>query len=153
MQPFPHHYSVTTAARPQGDILVEREGLPTISTDAPVAFDGPGGRWSPEDLLVAAVADCFALTFRGIARVSKLPWNTFRADVTGRLERVGMVTQFTHFDLVARVEIPEGASAEQAKRIVVKAESTCLITRSLKATVHVEVDVIVAALQPVLSAQ
>jgi organic hydroperoxide reductase OsmC/OhrA len=141
MHPFPHRYTVTTSAGPQGDILIEREGLPSIPSDAPIDFDGPGGRWSPEDLLVAAVADCLALTFRGIARVSRLPWTAFRAEVTGTLDRIEKVTQFTHFEVVAHVEIPEGASAEQARRIAEKAEATCLITRSLKATIHLDVHV------------
>ena len=145
MLPFPHHYAVTTTAAPQGDILIEREGLPTLRTDAPVDFDGPGGRWSPEDLLVAAVADCFALTFRGIARASKFPWVRFSAGVTGTLDRIERVSQFTHFEIQARVQIPDGASEDQARRIATKAEETCLITRSLKATVHLDVQVEVVA--------
>jgi len=145
MQPFPHHYTVSTTAAPQGDVLVEAAGLPALRTEAPVDFDGPGGRWSPEDLLVASVADCLALTFRGIARVSKFSWLGFSAHVTGTLDRIDHVSQFTHFDIVARVQIPEWANADQARRIALKAEDTCLITRSLKATVHVDVEVEVVA--------
>lgn len=146
MHPFPHHYAVRATAAPQGDIPIEREGLPTLVTDAPVDFDGPGGRWSPEDLLVAAVADCFALTFRGIARMSKLPWAGLSASVTGTLERIERVTQFTHFEIQARVRIPEGASGDQARRIAAKSEETCLITRSLKATVHLDVEIEIGGL-------
>jgi len=146
MHPFPHHYAVTTTAAPQGDILIERDGLPTLRTDAPVDFDGPGGRWSPEDLLVAAVADCLALTFRGIARASRFSWIGFAADVTGTLDRIERVSQFTHFDIVARVQIPEGANEDQARRIATKAEETCLITRSLKATVHLDIHIEVVAI-------
>jgi organic hydroperoxide reductase OsmC/OhrA len=147
MKPFPHHYTVTTTAAPQGDILIDCAGLPTLRTDAPVDFDGPGGRWSPEDLLVASVADCFALTFRGIARASKFPWLGFTAGVTGTLERIDRVSQFTHFEIQARIQIPNGASEEQARRIATKAEETCLITRSLKAGVHldVQIDVVTVA--------
>jgi organic hydroperoxide reductase OsmC/OhrA len=145
MHPFPHHYSATTTAAPAGDILLESAGLPAIRTEAPVDFDGPGGRWSPEALLVAAVADCFALTFRGIARVSKFQWVGLTCEVTGTLDRIERVSQFTHFDVHARLQIPEGASEEQARRIATKAEETCLITRSLKGTVHLDVEVEVVA--------
>jgi organic hydroperoxide reductase OsmC/OhrA len=145
MHPFPHHYAVTMTAAPDGDILLDSTGLPTLRTEAPVDFDGPGGRWSPESLLVAAVADCFALTFRGIARASKFRWAGLTCEVTGTLDRIERVSQFTHFDVQARLQIPEGASEDQARRIATKAEETCLITRSLKATVHLDVQVEVIA--------
>jgi organic hydroperoxide reductase OsmC/OhrA len=36
----------------------------------------PGNAWSPETSLVAAVADCFILTFRGVAQAAKFPWES-----------------------------------------------------------------------------
>ena len=48
--------------------------LPDLETAPPPEFDGPGGLWSPENLLCAAVADCFILTFRAIASFSRLSW-------------------------------------------------------------------------------
>ena len=72
MHPFPHHYSVAAKADTQGDVALEGERLPPIASAPPTEFGGPGDRWSPETLFVAAVADCFVLTFRGIARV--VPW-------------------------------------------------------------------------------
>jgi organic hydroperoxide reductase OsmC/OhrA len=73
MQQFPHHYSVVAKADTQGDVALESERLPPISSAPPAEFDGPGDRWSPETLFVAAVADCFMLTFRGIASLSRFP--------------------------------------------------------------------------------
>ena len=68
MHPFPHHYSVVAKADAQGDVALESQRLPTIPSAPPTEFGGPGNRWSPETLFVAAVADCFVLTFRGISR-------------------------------------------------------------------------------------
>jgi organic hydroperoxide reductase OsmC/OhrA len=145
MHPFPHCYDATATVTPDGQIPVKSAGLPTLTTAAPVEFDGPGGYWSPEALLVAAVADCYALTFRGIARASKLTF--FRCDctVTGTLERVDGVTQFTHIDIRARVEIPAEVNVDQASRIATKAESTCLITRSLKAVARLDLEIVALA--------
>ncbi|MNC98845.1 hypothetical protein D3C83_169250 [compost metagenome] len=42
------------------------------------------------------------------------------------------MTQFTRFDLRATVVLPPEVSADQARRILTRAEETCLITRSLK---------------------
>ncbi|MDJ0655142.1 MAG: OsmC family protein [Xanthomonadales bacterium] len=144
MQEFPHHYVVEATAGAQGDVLVSSENLPVLVTSAPPEFGGPDDRWSPETLLVAAVADCFILTFRAIARSSKLDWNTLKCEATGKLERVDGVTRFTAFRLRVNLSLPEGVPAERAERLMHKAEEVCLITRSLNASTtldtHIESD-------------
>jgi organic hydroperoxide reductase OsmC/OhrA len=67
MQPYPHQYCVGASARAEGDIVLDSNRLPALVTAAPEEFGGPGGRWSPETLGVAAVADCYAPTFRSVA--------------------------------------------------------------------------------------
>ena len=62
MQAFPHHYAVVATADMHSDVALEGKGLPPIASAPPTEFGGPGDRWSPETLLVAAVADCFVLT-------------------------------------------------------------------------------------------
>jgi organic hydroperoxide reductase OsmC/OhrA len=144
MHPFPHIYTVTSTTGPDGEVVLNSEGLPPLPTATPLEFDGPGGQWSPETLLVAAVADCFLLTFRGIARASKMPWVEISCDVVGRLERVERVTRFTDFLVRARLKIPAGTNEAQAERILVRAEETCLVTRSLTATTRIETAIEVA---------
>ena len=61
MHPFPHHYAVDAAVRPDGDVPLSSEGVRVIESAPPKEFDGPGNQWSPEQLLTAAVADCFVL--------------------------------------------------------------------------------------------
>jgi peroxiredoxin-like protein len=146
MQTFPHHYAVSAVAWVDGDIQIGADGLPALATTTPREFDGPGDRWSPETLLVAAVADCFALTFRGIARNSQLSWKSLECDATGTLDRVDGVTRFTHIHLHASLSVPPDTSVDLATRILQKAEDRCLISRSLNATVHLEPRVTV--LQP-----
>lgn len=99
---------------------------------------------------MAAVADCFLLTFRAVARASKLPWTTLRCEVDGRLDRVERVLQFTRFDLRARLHLPHGVGAELAQRALEKAERACLITNSLKAETHLESAVYVDSESPAL---
>jgi len=57
MHPYPHLYTVQASASPEGDVPLACAGLPTLTTAPPAEFDGPGDRWSPETLLVGAVAD------------------------------------------------------------------------------------------------
>jgi organic hydroperoxide reductase OsmC/OhrA len=134
MHPFPHRYVVTALAETDSDILMESPGLPTLTTRPPAEFDGPGDAWSPETLFVAAVADCYALTMRGIARRSKLPWLALECQVAGTLNRVDDVTRFTEIHIHARLRVPEGTSVDLAARVLAKAEHACLVTRSLNAT-------------------
>jgi organic hydroperoxide reductase OsmC/OhrA len=121
------------------------ERLTTLRSASPAEFDGPGDRWSPETLLVGAVADCFILTFRAIANASKLSWLSLDCDATGTLDRVDRVTQFTHFDLTAHLVVPAGVNAEAARHALEKAERNCLISSSLKAAVALDARVEIAA--------
>ena len=132
MQPFPHHYSVSASGTPDDDVMVKSPGLPVLPTAPPEEFDGPGGLWSPETLFVAAIADCYILTFRAMARASKFPWASLNCDVEGTLDRIDRVTQFTACTLRVRLKITEGADKEHALRLLKKAEQGCLVTNSLK---------------------
>ena len=138
MQPFPHHYSVVAKADTQGDVALEGERLPPIASAPPTEFGGPGDRWSPETLFVAAVADCFVLTFRGIATLSRLPWLSLQCSVTGTVDRVDRVTQFTVLEVHARLKVAPGVNEDQARRLLAKAEETCLVTNSLKIRPHLD---------------
>jgi organic hydroperoxide reductase OsmC/OhrA len=138
MHPYPHRYAVAASAGPEGDVALESARLPSLASAPPPEFDGPGDRWSPETLLVAALADCFILTFRSIARASKLPWVSLRCEVEGTLERVERVSRFTAFHIRASLRVPAGGSEEQAMRLMERAEQTCLVTNSLKGTVRLE---------------
>lgn len=144
MQSFPHHYSISAAATSEGDVALNGQRLPRLASAAPREFDGPGDRWSPETLIVAAVADCFVLTFRAIARLSKLPWTALICEASGTVDRVDRVTQFTAFSVRASLELPDGTSEDQAKRLLARAEQSCLITNSLKAPCDLETVIRVA---------
>ena len=135
MQGFPHRYQVTAKGDPSEKLSVESPGLQTLESAAPVEFGGPGGKWSPETLLVAAVADCFLLTFRAIALASKLPWAALTCRVEGVLDREDGVTRFTRFDIKAELVITQASDEKIALRLLDKAEKNCLITNSLSAEV------------------
>jgi len=144
MQPFPHHYTVTVSGSAEGDVELTADGVTPLRSATPVEFDGPGGRWSPETFLTAAVADCFVLTFRGIARASKLPWTSLVCDVTGTLDRIERVTQFSGFDLSPHLVVPEGTDLDLARRVLDKAEHNCLIASSLKGAVRLHPEITIA---------
>jgi len=145
MQDFPHQYLVSADAKSSGNVVLSSEGVADLPSAPPAEFGGPGNQWSPESLLVAAVADCFVLSFRAIARASRLDWDSLHCSVDGTLERVDRVTQFTGFKVSATLNVPAGSNLEKAERLLEKAEQACLITNSLKADSHLEATVHVAA--------
>jgi organic hydroperoxide reductase OsmC/OhrA len=141
MHPFPHTYRVRGIARDEENPELVADGLPRLPTASPPEFGGPGDRWSPETLLVGAIADCFILTFRAIARTASLPWTMLECEVRGTLDRVDRVTQFTHYDLDAWLVVPEGTPVADARAALEKAEHHCLVTRSLKGRVHLQLHI------------
>lgn len=135
MHPLPHRYRVQASAAADGDVPLQSEGLPVLPTAAPPEFDGPGERWSPETMLVGAVAACFHLTFRSIARASKLPLTSLVCAVEGTLDRVDGKVRFTRIEITAHLSVPPGVDTERARRLLKKAEQNCLITQSLAAEI------------------
>ncbi len=141
MQAYPHHYVVAAEAETESNVQITSEGVVAIESAPPVEFDGPGDVWSPEDLLVASIADCLILTFRAIARANKLDWDSLRIETTGVLDKVDRVTQFTEFHTKATLRVPAGTDAAKCERLLDRAEQGCLVTSSLKADNHLEVTV------------
>jgi uncharacterized OsmC-like protein len=95
-------------------------------------------------MLVAAVANCFILSFRAIARVARLEWTTLDCEAEGVLEKIEKFNQFTSFKVTARLTIPNEADRKKAATILEKGEKYCLITNSMKAESHLEATVDVA---------
>jgi len=141
MQEFPHHYQVASKATAEGPVTLSAEDLPPLETAPPKEFGGPGGSWSPEALLVGAVTDCFILTFRAIARASKLEWVDLQCSTEGTLDRVDRVTRFTEFNITAQLTVPAGTDADKAKQLLEKAEANCLVSSSLNSSIHLHASV------------
>jgi len=141
MQNLPHNYAVTASARSEENVALSSAGVSPIDSAPPAEFGGPGDRWSPETLLVAAVADCFVLTFKAIARASKLEWESLACDADGILDRVDNVTQFTEMNIRAVLTVAEGTDEKKAMRLLEKSEQVCLITNSLKSEPHLVAEV------------
>ena len=141
MHPYPHTYRATAAGASTGLVAVTSPNLPEINTAPPAQFDGPGDVWSPETLLVAAVANCYILTFRALARFAKLEWRMLECGVEGILERVEGVTQFSRYTTRATLVVATGTDREKASQLLQKAERSCLVSNSLRGVRNLEVEI------------
>jgi organic hydroperoxide reductase OsmC/OhrA len=143
MHPYPHVYDVSASGQAGGPVKVTSVGLPDLETVPPPQFDGPGGAWSPETLLCAAVADCFILSFRAFARAARFDWSQLECRVEGTLERVERVAQFTAFRTSATLSVPPQADSAKARKLLEQAEQGCLISNSLRGARTLEAQVLV----------
>jgi organic hydroperoxide reductase OsmC/OhrA len=142
MEPFPHHYPVTATVSANSNVRLTTPGTAAIKSAGPLQFGGPGDLWSPEALLSAAVADCFVLSFRAIARAARFEWTSLDCDVNGTLDKIDGQTRFTEFAVLARLTVPRGSGREKAEKLLAKAKKTCLITNSLNASSHLDVEIV-----------
>ena len=144
MTPFPHHYHAQAAGATQGTVSVRTLGVGPLRTTAPPEFGGPCGHWTPEALLVAAIADCFVLTFRVVARGAQLAWESLDVDAEGVLDRQGGVTRFTAFIVRPRLRLLAGVDEAAALAALHRAKQLCLITNSLSAPCELHAEILVA---------
>ncbi len=142
MQPYPHTYTAVASGVPAGLVAVRSPQLPQLQTAPPPEFDGPGGVWSPESLLCAAIADCFIMTFRAVSRAARLNWLHLDCQVLGVLERVDKVAQFTEFTNSVTLVVPPGTAVAAARELVQQAERACLIANSLRGARTLTIEVI-----------
>lgn len=141
MQPFPHVYYASSVGEADEATTVSSPGLADIETHTTPEFDGPEGLWSPETMLVAAVANCFILTWRSVANHNKVEWQDMQVDAEGVLDRIDRVTRFTEIRLKVRVIVPVGTDHAQIEKLLEKSEAACLVSNSLNSTITMQTEV------------
>jgi peroxiredoxin-like protein len=122
--------------------LATAEGKPDLEIATPAEFkDGIPGVWSPEDLLVASTAACYAVTLLAIADRTRIELHDLRVEGSGHVERdLDGTFRFVAIELVASISV-EPELAGRAERAARYAKEACLIGRALDTPVHLEVHV------------
>ena len=82
-------------------------------------------------------------TFLAIAANSKLEFTRYSSRAEGVMEKTESGYSFTEVTVRPTVVVPSEASVDRARRIVEKSEKACLISRSLKIAVKLELVVLV----------
>jgi organic hydroperoxide reductase OsmC/OhrA len=133
-----HVYSVNldwTAGR-SGTLATQ--DCPPVEFSAPPEFSGEAGKWSPEALLVGALAGCFTAAFMAIAEFTKIKVHGFRMTAFGRLEKIpGQGYRFTEFTMTPEIRVDQ-EDVPRALKAIEKAEKNCFVGKSLAAKVQVE---------------
>ena len=125
--------------------ILEAEAIPrTVNFAPPPEFGGEPGLWTPEQLLLGAVATCYVSTFRAIAERSQLDLHGLEVSVEGVIAKDSGGLRFTEINIRPAITVRSQQDCERAQRLAEKAERACLISRSLSATITANYKVEVA---------
>jgi organic hydroperoxide reductase OsmC/OhrA len=112
--------------------LVKSDSAPTaIHFTAPPQFGGFEGRWSPEDLLLAAVASCYTTTFRALAEHCRFEYTDLEVEARGLVRKAESGYEFGGIVIHPKLTIASGEDQPAAWRLLQKAKRLCLISRTL----------------------
>jgi organic hydroperoxide reductase OsmC/OhrA len=113
--------------------IAKSDSAPTaIHFAAPPQFGGLEGRWTPEDLLMTALASCFTTTFQSIARYSKFDYTDLAVEVEGIVNKADNIG-YTFSEIVIRpsLTIRHEEQRERAFSLLHKAKTLCLVSHAL----------------------
>ena len=127
----------------------DADGKASLELATPPAFRGGlTGYWSPEELLVAATASCFALTLAAVADRSDAPLLDATVSATGHMSRRDDGRfGFTAIEIGAVLETVAGGE-DAVAGAAAAAEDRCLVSQALDVPVHVTVQVKTVAGNP-----
>jgi len=112
--------------------LARSDAAPSaIHFAAPPQFGGIEGRWSPEDLLLSALAGCFTTTFRALADYSKFHYRDLQVEVEGKLCKAVSGYEFARIIIRPTLTISNAEERPMADRLLEKAKRLCLASRAL----------------------
>jgi len=118
--------------------VLQSRGKPEFLVASPPEFKGEDGVWTPEDFFVASVDICTMTTFMSFAQHQNLPLVAYNSRVQGILEFTDEQYQFTRIILLPTIVVETRNAVQQAKKILVDAHKSCLISNSIKADVIIQ---------------
>lgn len=112
--------------------LAKSDSAPNaIHFAAPPQFGGLEGRWSPEDLLLCAVAGCFTTTFRALSDYSQFEYRDLEVEVEGTVRKAESGYEFAGVLIRPTLTISNLDDRSRADRLLEKAKRLCLVSRAL----------------------
>lgn len=129
--------------------LAKTDAAPNaIHFTAPPEFGGLEGRWTPESLLLCAIAGCFTTTFRAIAEYSKFEYADLEVQVEGTIKKIYSGYAFTEIAIRPNLSINNEVEEARGIRLLQKTKGLCLVTRALSVPQlfepHIQVNTLVA---------
>jgi peroxiredoxin-like protein len=127
-----HNYRVVAWWSAGRTGLAKTDAAPNaIHFTAPPEFGGMEGRWTPESLLLCAIASCYTTTFRALADYSKFEYSDLEVAVEATIKKVESGYAFTEVTICPNLSISDEGEQPRAERLLQKAKALCLVSRAL----------------------
>jgi len=123
-------------ARGQGTLSSGSSALDGLGVDLPNRIGAEHTKTSPEELLAAAHATCFAMALGGILAGQRTPPELLEVRATVHLQTTEGDRRITAIELDARGRVPDADEAAFAGAVG-EAEELCLISRALDGSVEI----------------
>ncbi|MCA1056685.1 OsmC family protein [Rossellomorea aquimaris] len=127
----------------RNDVGTLESGTLSSKISIPPEMDGPGIGTNPDEMLLGAAATCYIITLAAMLERSNIQKESLSMESEGIVEvEKGIITykKIIHRPtLVLSKECTE-KEMSKARRLAVKAEQSCMITRAIKGNVEVELE-------------
>jgi len=119
--------------------LAKSDSAPNaIHFTAPTEFGGLEGRWTPEELLLAAVAGCYTTTLRAIAWTAQFNFTDLQVEASGTVHKAESGWNFSQIVVRPNLKIASADERERALDLLKRAEKLCLVSRAIGTTLKFE---------------
>jgi organic hydroperoxide reductase OsmC/OhrA len=119
------------------DLTMSVASLTLPMSSAP-GYRGDASRANPEQLFVAALSACQALTYLFLAAKNGVRVVGYTDDAEGRLEAIDKKLRMSHVTLRPHVTLEAESNEALARELVAKAHAGCFIANSVSTTVAIE---------------
>jgi|SRR5271166_2448665 len=102
-----------------------------IHFSEPVDRGGLEGRWTPEQLLLCALAGCFTTTFQEVARSARFVYTDLEVEVEGTVNQSKVGCTFNEIVLRPRLTVPAEEELGEGMDLLRRATSLCTIARAI----------------------
>lgn len=134
MPRFPIEYAIELHKNDGGPMEVSAAHRPHLVVGPPPEFGGSDALWSPEHLLVAALASCMTSTFTALADRAAVRVGSYKCQAHGILDRVEGRIAFASMHLAVEIRVL-GDDVERTRALVEDAKSHCFVAASLRCPV------------------
>ena len=113
--------------------LAKCESSPsTIHFSEAAELGGLLGRWTPEQLMLCALAGCFTTTFHEVARLAKFDYTDLELEAEGNVHRNRSAgCNFTEILIRPRLTINSEEQCEAGLNLLRKTKAVCMISRAI----------------------
>ena len=119
------------------DVAIGPQRVPMSSAPG---FRGDAARVNPEQLFVASLSACQALTYLFLAARNGVVVTGYADDAEGRLGLADGRMRVSRVVLRPRITLADRASETKARELIDKAHADCFIANSTSTPVHIEAD-------------